>query len=596
MVHTLLAALSLLSPAQQGLSPEATWLRGQGFPLATVEAGQGFDDLQPLRAMIGDARIVSLGEPTHGTREAFQLKHRLLEYLVTELGFTLFSIEASSPESFRLNDYVLRGEGDPRALIKGMYFWTWDTEEVLAMVEWMRLHNQAALPEGRRPVQFTGFDMQTDTVALSIAREAVAAAEPDFLPEFDRLARAIAKGSTPPGDAPAAIVTARAPGALARGSRLTLRGKVCTQDVRGHAALWMRVDDARGNVLAFDNMFTRGLSGTTDWTDCTIELDVPQAAHAIYFGILAPISAGTAWYDDLILSLPDRTLNLPGGIDLGFESGAVPPTGFAMAAPGFEVQSVPDKPTQGKACLRISRVGPAQPPAPEPAQAPGSPPPPSPRDAAELLARRFVDQRAVYVAALGAERAEWAAHNTEIVAQGARLRLAMTLNEPPPELHRDYAMAQNVKWLLDQHPGERAVLWAHNGHVSRGQWAMGAFLEDLYPGSHVVIGFSTSKGEYTAIRSGVGLADNPLQAPPAASAEARFDALPWPRFITDIRAAHTSDPSSAWLTAPTPFRMVGALATESQFFPITLRPNYDLIAHIRETTPSRSLGGVLKKH
>ncbi|MCE7973647.1 MAG: hypothetical protein DYG92_04870 [Leptolyngbya sp. PLA1] len=595
MVHALLASLTLLHPAQPEPSPETAWLRDHAFPLAAVEAGHGFDDLRPLRALIGDARIVSLGEPTHGTREAFQLKHRLLEYLVTELGFTLFSIEASSPESFRLNDYVLRGEGDPRALIKGMYFWTWDTEEVLAMVEWMRTHNQAAAAAGRPPVRFTGFDMQTDTVALAIAREAVAVAEPDFLAEFDRLARVAAQPNAPADGAPPAIITARAPGALARGSRLTLTGKLRTRDVIGHAALWMRVDDAGGNVLAFDNMHTRGRTGTTDWTACTIELDVPASAHAIYFGILAPISAGTAWYDDLSLSLPDRTLSLPGDLDLGFESGAVPPAGFAMAAPGFEIRPDRENPAQGRCCLRISKDAPQPPAAPPPPAQPDDAPLPSPRDAAEALARRFVDHRAVYARALGPERAEWAAHNAEIVAQGARLRLAMTLNDPPPELHRDYAMAQNVRWLLDQHPGERAVLWAHNGHVSRAPWAMGAFLEDIYPGSQIVIGFSTSTGGYTAIRSGVGLADNRLQAPPARSAEARFDALPWPRFIADLRAADASDPASAWLTSPTPFRMVGALAMDRQFVPTTLRPHFDLIAHIRETTPSRSLGGVLKK-
>src|SRR5438132_1153379 len=45
-----------------------------------------------------------------------------------------------------------------------MYFWTCQTEEVLAMVEWMRRYNQTA---GNRPLlSFTSFDMQTYTVAL----------------------------------------------------------------------------------------------------------------------------------------------------------------------------------------------------------------------------------------------------------------------------------------------------------------------------------------------------------------------------------------------------------------------------------------------
>ena len=58
--------------------------------------------------------MIALGESTHGTREFFQMKHRLLEYLVAEHGVTAFVIEAAMPEAFELNRYVLTGEGDPR--------------------------------------------------------------------------------------------------------------------------------------------------------------------------------------------------------------------------------------------------------------------------------------------------------------------------------------------------------------------------------------------------------------------------------------------------------------------------------------------------
>src|SRR5207237_5616501 len=137
--------------------------------LATPEYGHGFADMQPLKKIIGNARIVSLGEATHGTREFFQLKHRMLEFLATQMGFTIFSIEANMPEAYRLNDYVLNGTGDPAELLRGMYFWTWNTEEVLEMIRWMRAFNAS----GRGRVQFTGFDMQTHTVALDIVQQFV---------------------------------------------------------------------------------------------------------------------------------------------------------------------------------------------------------------------------------------------------------------------------------------------------------------------------------------------------------------------------------------------------------------------------------------
>lgn len=141
----------------------AAALNKQAVPLITAEAGHPHTDLEAFGSAIGDARIVSLGEATHGTREIFQMKHRLLEYLVQEKGFTVFAIEANWPESQTADRYIKTGEGDPRAALARMYFWTWYTEEVLAMLEWMRAFNEAP---GDHPIlSFTSFDMQTYEVA-----------------------------------------------------------------------------------------------------------------------------------------------------------------------------------------------------------------------------------------------------------------------------------------------------------------------------------------------------------------------------------------------------------------------------------------------
>ena len=76
-----------LSDQEINVSPEINnWLRENAIPFNTTEPGSGFDDLMPLKEIIGDARIVALGEATHGTREFFQMKHRMLEFLVKEMG------------------------------------------------------------------------------------------------------------------------------------------------------------------------------------------------------------------------------------------------------------------------------------------------------------------------------------------------------------------------------------------------------------------------------------------------------------------------------------------------------------------------------
>jgi erythromycin esterase len=161
---------------------EAAWLKTAAVPFDTAEPGRGFGDLGKFREVVGGARVVALGEGTHGTREFFQMKHRLTEYLASELGFTHFAIEANLPEARRVNDYVLGGPGDPKELLRGMYFWTWNTQEVLDLIEWMRAFNAS----GRGKVQFAGFDMQVGTVAMENVRQFVAKVDPEYAKALDR--------------------------------------------------------------------------------------------------------------------------------------------------------------------------------------------------------------------------------------------------------------------------------------------------------------------------------------------------------------------------------------------------------------------------
>ena len=82
-----------------------------------------------------------------------------------------------------------------------------------------------------------------------------------------------------------------------RGRRVRMSASVKALEVLGWCGLWMRVDGAAKDNLAFDNMATRKITGDRDWATYTIVLDVPEDAAEIYFGILLS-GRGRVWADD----------------------------------------------------------------------------------------------------------------------------------------------------------------------------------------------------------------------------------------------------------------------------------------------------------
>lgn len=108
--------------------------------------------------LIGDAVVVGLGEATHGTAEFFSWKQDIIEQLILRRQFNVVAFEASWAESLALNEFVVHGRGDVNEALAGVHFWTLDTEEVVALLRWLRSHN-STLPLHQR-VRVYGFDMQ----------------------------------------------------------------------------------------------------------------------------------------------------------------------------------------------------------------------------------------------------------------------------------------------------------------------------------------------------------------------------------------------------------------------------------------------------
>ncbi len=571
----LFLAAIFISGAAGAQDPAADWIRQHAIPISTVHAGSGFNDLQALKPVIHDARIVELGEATHGTREFFQLKHRMVEFLASQMGFTIFSIEANMPEAYRLNDYVLHGAGDPKELLKGMYFWTWNTQEVLDMILWMREFNKAG-----GHLQFTGFDMQTPTLSLESTRKFVQKYDIGFVdPLESSWKNVLAAGQ----QTSFGVATATFPVSAAAGHHIRFSGYIRTKELtQGFAGLWWRVDGAAGtNPLAFDNMSDRGPSNTTPWTRYEIALDVPKEARNINFGVLHT-GTGEAWFDTLNVEIDGAPYTDTSAFDLDFEAPGA--RGFYTGGAGYAVTLDPDTPHTGKQSLHSRFLGAAG----------------SPVDNAKVVrsCRDVLDhltaQRSAYLAAgAGASETDWAIQGARLVLQYVQMKTG--------EATRDESMAANIRWIADQNPGAKIVVWAHNGHVAydaAGSKPMGGYLRKAFGNQLINFGFAFNQGSFQAVEMGSSgsssnnrLHDFTVGPAPDGTLDHALAGTGIPIFVLDLRRIPTEGPVAQWFAQPRRSRSIGAGYSD------TLAPNlwsdtpapqaFDALLFVETTTAAR---------
>jgi hypothetical protein len=91
------------------------------------------------------------------------------------------------------------------------------------------------------------------------------------------------------------------------GKTIDFSGFLRTDSVSGFVGLWMREDGPAG-TYQFDNMQSKQLEGTTDWTEYTISLPLDTRAKTLYFGVLLS-GEGRVWIDDLSLLVDGKSIN-----------------------------------------------------------------------------------------------------------------------------------------------------------------------------------------------------------------------------------------------------------------------------------------------
>lgn len=159
--------MARLEVAEPFTGSQVKWMENNSHPVKSVDtapagAKPDHEDLAFFKSMAGDARIIALGESTHGTSEFFRLKHRILEYCVQNLGVRVFAIEDNQLIVTRVNEYVKGGKGTARSSMYGM-FGVWQTREVNDLIQWVRDYNDLH-PEDK--IEFVGFDIQDATIPI----------------------------------------------------------------------------------------------------------------------------------------------------------------------------------------------------------------------------------------------------------------------------------------------------------------------------------------------------------------------------------------------------------------------------------------------
>lgn len=395
---------------------EIGWLRNQCIKINTDKPGSNFQDLEPLKQYIGNSRIVGLGENTHGSSEIFGMKHRLIEFLITEMGFSILSVEANMPEAYNLNEFVLNGKGDPVTLVKGLNTFALNTEEFLKLILWMNNYNTKDMGK----VQLTGFDMST------------------------------------------------------------------------------AFDGALQNINKYAENHDRSLKLKIDSIKSIIENFSSNMNHS------------SSSLEELSQELNRMSKNI----------------GSYIAENKYSV-------------IKIS----------------------SERDF------------------------NWLLQNAVIMSQSSDPRNLVN------GVFRNVCMAENIKWILDNNPGSKIILWAHNGHLTKKSGSAGYFISKKFGNDYFNIGFLSNSGNFTAVNSSQKLtSDNLFDNSFPGSLEYSFHKTSVPMFFFDFGKISEDEPNSMWLKREFYYRTIGSSAQENkQFLAERISRYFNSIIYIDSTHASHRL-------
>lgn len=190
LVALLLAAAFADEPKNaQAMESRIAWLKNQVTALRSIDpADEDFSDLDPVGKAVGEARIVYMGEPSHGDGATFHARTRIIKYLHEKCGFDVVVFESGLYACRKAWEALKEGKMTPReAMSQGVFgLWT-DSEQVQPFIEYVGRQSH-----GARPLEIAGMDCQFSGPAsekqLPIDLDAILAKLPDLLTAEQRAA------------------------------------------------------------------------------------------------------------------------------------------------------------------------------------------------------------------------------------------------------------------------------------------------------------------------------------------------------------------------------------------------------------------------
>ena len=155
-VAMLVGGVTLAADAQIPLDPGfSRWALANARSLGSMDAPYADSAYDFLRPLIGNARLLALGENIHGGHEPLAFRNHAIRYAITHLGFTAVAIESGLTEGMLVDRYIQGEAGNLDSVVKtGISYGFGDMRENRELVAWLREHNEQAA----RKVHFYGID------------------------------------------------------------------------------------------------------------------------------------------------------------------------------------------------------------------------------------------------------------------------------------------------------------------------------------------------------------------------------------------------------------------------------------------------------